>query len=371
MKFSVSSSELQKALLKTIGVVPTRSTLPILENILFDVKKNILTITATDLEISIIIAVTVKGMEDGTITIPAKRIIDTIKALPELSVLFSVDTETNKVKMITDTGEYSLTGESSVEFPAIPQFKGENQIALETETLSRLIGNTAFAVSTDELRPAMMGILFQIKESELRSVATDGHRLVRTINKNFSSPKFKKDIVIPSKALTLVPKLGGAGTSKIAVNESHISFQFDNTILISRLIEENYPNYESVIPLDNEKKLTIGKDQLLASVRRVALYSSSTTHQVRMSIKKNELTVAAEDIDFGSEAKETLACNYSGDELEIGFNSSYVVDILTHIEDEDVVFEFSTPTRAGIVHPSSQHNQEDILMLVMPVRLNN
>jgi DNA polymerase III subunit beta len=371
MKFSVSSSELQKALSKTIGVVPTRSTLPILENILFDIKKNTLTITATDLEISIIVAVSVKGMEDGTIAIPAKRIVDTVRALPDQSVLFSIDTETNKIKMVTDNGEYSLTGESSEDFPAVAQFKGESQITLETATLNRLIGNTAFAVSTDELRPAMMGILFQVNESELRGVATDGHRLVRIINKNFSSPKFKKDIVIPSKALVLVAKLGGAGETKISVNESHISFQFDNTILVSKLIEENYPNYESVIPLDNEKRLTIGRDQLLASIRRVALYSSTTTHQIRMSIKKNEMTVAAEDIDFGSEAKETLPCNYSGTDLEIGFNSSYVSDILTHIEDEEVVFEFSTPTKAGIVHPSSQRDREDILMLVMPVRLNN
>jgi len=371
MKFSVTSSELQKALSKTIGVVPTRSTLPILENLLFEVSKNVLKITATDLEISMAIALTVKGMEDGVIAIPAKRIVDTIRALPDVQVVFTIDTENNKIKMVTENGEYSLTGESSEEFPTVPQFKGDNEIAIDADMLRNLIGKTSFAVSTDELRPAMMGVLFQLKESEIRAVATDGHRLVRTINRSYASPKFKKDIVIPSKALALVSKLAEEGKSKILVNDSHIMFQFEGTTLISRLIEENYPNYESVIPQDNDKTLSVSKDQLLSSVRRVSLYSSSTTHQIRLSVRKNELTVAAEDVDFGSEARETIPCDYSSDELEIGFNSGYVVDVLTHLESDEAVFKFSSPTRAGIVSPRPQREKEDVLMLIMPVRLNN
>ena len=371
MKFSVTSSELQKALSKTIGVVPTRSTLPILENLLFEVSKNVLKITATDLEISMAIALTVKGMEDGVIAIPAKRIVDTIRALPDVQVVFTIDTENNKIKMVTENGEYSLTGESSEEFPTVPQFKGDNEIAIDADMLRNLIGKTSFAVSTDELRPAMMGVLFQLKESEIRAVATDGHRLVRTINRSYASPKFKKDIVIPSKALALVSKLAEEGKSKILVNDSHIMFQFEGTTLISRLIEENYPNYESVIPQDNDKTLSVSKYQLLSSVRRVSLYSSSTTHQIRLSVRKNELTVAAEDVDFGSEARETIPCDYSSDELEIGFNSGYVVDVLTHLESDEAVFKFSSPTRAGIVSPRPQREKEDVLMLIMPVRLNN
>ena len=187
----------------------------------------------------------------------------------------------------------------------------------------------------------------------------------------YSSPNFKKDIVIPSKALALVSKLAEEGKTKILVNDSHIMFQFEGTTLISRLIEENYPNYESVIPQDNDRLLAVSKDQLLASVRRVSLYSSSTTHQIRLSVRKNELTVAAEDVDFGSEARETIPCDYSSEEMEIGFNSAYVVDVLTHIESDEAVFRFSSPTRAGIVGPRPQREKEDVLMLIMPVRLNN
>jgi DNA polymerase-3 subunit beta len=371
MKFSVSSIELQKALSKTIGVVPTRSTLPILENLLFTVQKNSLNITATDLEISITASLTVKGVEDGKIAMPAKRIIDTVRALPDMPVLFTIDTENSKIKMLIENGEYALTGESSEEFPTAPEFKGEEEISFGPDVLRRLIGKTAFAVSTDELRPAMMGILFQINHNQVCTVATDGHRLVKMVNKAFKSPKFKKDIVIPSKTLHLVAKLSEEGESKIQVNDTHILFQFDTTTLISRLIEDKYPNYESVIPGDNDKELVVGRDQLLASVRRVSLYSSSTTHQVRMSIKGDQLTIAAEDIDFGSEAKETIPCEYSGGELEIGFNSNYVVDILNHIETDEVLFRFSSPTRAGIVMPRTQRENEEILMLVMPVRLNS
>jgi DNA polymerase-3 subunit beta len=370
MKFHVSSSELQKALIKVNGVVPTRSTLPILENLLFDVVGNILKITATDLEIAMSVDIQVSGMENGKIAIPAKRITDTVRALPDIKVMFSVDTESNKIKMVTENGEYALTGESSDEFPTTPQFKTENEIEIDIEALRRLINKTSFAVSTDELRPAMMGILFQVKNAELCAVATDGHRLVRTKNKALKT-KFKKDIVIPAKALNLVAKFNEEGMIKIYVNDSHVMFQFQGTTLVSRLIEENYPNYESVIPQDNEKHLTVGTNQLLSSVRRVSLYSSSTTHQIRMSIKNNEISIAAEDIDFGSEAKETIPCNYSAEPMEIGFNANYVSDILTHIESEEVVFHLNSPTRAGIILPHKQKEGEDVLMLVMPVRLNN
>jgi DNA polymerase-3 subunit beta len=370
MKFSVASSELQKALSKTGGVVPSRSTLPVLENLLFTLNKGILHITATDLEISIAVELPVKSLEDGSIAIPAKRIIDTVRSLPDMQLMFSVDVENNKIKMLTDNGEYVLTGESSEEFPVTPEFKGDNEVTIDAEILKRLIYRTSFAVSNDELRPAMMGILVQTKESEMRAVATDGHRLVRVVMKSDGTGKFKRDIVIPSKALNLAAKLAESGKVKIQANDTHILFRFDTTQLVSRLIEENYPNYESVIPQENTKELVVHREQMLASVRRVSLYSSSTTHQIRLAVSKDKLSMTAEDIDFGTEAKETIPCDYNDDELEIGFNSAYVTDMLTHMESDEVLFRFSTPTRAGIVVPHQQRENEDVLMLVMPVRLN-
>jgi DNA polymerase III subunit beta len=371
MKFSVKSTDLQKALAKTISVVPSRSTLPILENLLFDITSNTLKITATDLEISISVSLEVKGSENGTIAIPAKRIFDTVRALPDTNVIFSVDKESNKIKMKTENGEYTLTGEASDEFPSIPEFKGENEISLDVLLLQKLINTTLFAVSVDELRPSMMGVLLHFTKSEIRTVATDGHRLVRIVNKNFHGDKEAKEIIVPSKALSLFDKVSVGSDVKVFISKTHVMFRFENASLISRLIEEKYPNYESVIPLDNDKMLIINKHEMLQSVRRVSLYSNSTTHQVRISASKDELRITAEDVDFGSEAKEKISCDYNNDDLEIGFNSSYVVDVLSHLDCDEVQFKLSSPNRAAIISPQTQKEGEDVLMLIMPVRLNN
>ena len=371
MKFTVACSELQKALTKVNGVVPSKSTLPILENILFNLTKNQLKLVATDLEVSISATIEVKGTEDGIIAVPAKRVMETIRALPDVQLVFHAESGTNKIKMITESGEYNLVGESSDEFPAIPQFKSEDQISLNSGLVRSMINKTIFSVSSDELRPAMTGVLFQLRGPEMRVVATDGHRLVRINYSSQAKTKIKKELIIPAKALTLLARSAEEGDNTISVDSTHVQFSFGNTTLTSRLIEESYPNYESVIPLDNDTKLTVSRDLLLASVRRVALYSSSTTHQVRFSVKKNEMKIAAEDIDFGGEAREKLNCSYSGDELEIGFNATYVIDILSHIDSPEVVFNFSSSVRAAIITPAAQREHEDVLMLVMPMRLNS
>ncbi|MFA6540038.1 MAG: DNA polymerase III subunit beta [Bacteroidota bacterium] len=371
MKFSVRSTDLQKALAKTISVVPTRSTLPILENLLFDIHGNTLKITATDLEISISVSLEVQGSQNGMMAIPAKRIFDTVRALPDTLVTVTADKESNKIKMKTENGEYTLTGEASDEFPTIPEFKGESETAIDVLLMQKLVNTALFAVSVDELRPSMMGVLLQFTKNEIRAVATDGHRLVRIINKNVGGGKEPKDIIIPSKALALFDKVSVGTEVKVLISKSHVMFKFDNTSLISRLIEEKYPNYETVIPLDNEKSLIINKHEMLQSVRRVSLYSNSTTHQIRMTISKDELKVTAEDVDFGSEAKEKISCDYNNDDLEIGFNSAYVVDVLSHLEADEIQFKLSSPNRAAIISPQTQKDGEDILMLIMPVRLNN
>ena len=370
MKFSSSSTELQKALGNISGVIPSKSTLPILENFLLQISKDTLKITATDLDISMSINLKIKDGQDGIIAVPAKRLFETIRSLPATDVTFTAEPDNNRIIMSTDNGEYKLTGESNENYPSIPVFKGKDELEIENDTLHRVISKSAFAVSSDELRPAMMGILFQIKKGEIRVAATDGHRLVRIINSNFTSKKIEADFIIPAKALNLALKSINSNAIKLSFNETHAMFSFGDSTLISRMIEEKYPNYESVIPLDNEKRLVVDKNQLLSSVRRTALYASSTTHQVRFSLKKGSITVSAEDIDFGSEARETLSCEYSSEPMDIGFNSSYIIDILSHIDTDEALFLLSTPTRACTVQPISQREGEDILMLVMPVRLN-
>ncbi|MEE9225227.1 MAG: DNA polymerase III subunit beta [Bacteroidota bacterium] len=369
MKFTVSSTELQKALSKTSGVVPSKSTLPILENLLLELEGDELKITATDLELSLSVTTKVKGIEDGKIAVPARRVVETVRALPETQVTLTAD-PSNKVTIVTETGEYRLTGESSEEFPSVPQIKGDEQITLPAEILRRMISKTVFAVSTDELRPAMMGVLFQMKKDELCAVSTDGHRLVKLSQRKSPLKNGEKDIVIPGKALSIIAKSSDESAFTVFLNDSHVMFRFGNTTLISRLIEEKYPNYESVIPKDNDKRMVINRNDMLASVRRVSLYSSLTTHQVRLSLKKNELKLSAEDIDFGGEAREVMMCQYDYEPLEIGFNAAYLVDVLSHIDTDEALFLFSESTRAALVQPGSQREQEEFLMLVMPVRLN-
>ena len=370
MRFTTSSSELQKVLSTIGGVIPSKSTLPIIENFLFEVTKDQLKISATDLDTSMVMTMKVKGSADGKIAIPAKRLTETIRSLPNTEVVVTANADDKKISISTANGEYKLTGESSDNYPTIPAFKGNSQLTLPDDVLARLIQKTSFAVSSDELRPAMMGILFQIKKNEIRAVATDGHRLVRMVTTGITATTGEKDIIIPAKALNLVSKSLAGGESVIAFSDTHAMFTQSGVTLISRIIEEKYPNYESVIPLDNEKTLTIDKNELLASVRRTALYASSTTHQVRFTLKKNSVVISAEDIDFGSEAKETITADYTAEPMEIGFNSAYVIDILSHIESNEIMMLFSSATRASIIKPVTQKNGENVLMLVMPVRLN-
>jgi DNA polymerase-3 subunit beta len=344
--------------------------MPILENILVGLEGSTLTLTGTDLAVSLTVSLTVQGVEDGTIAIPAKRLMDTVRALPDVAATFQIDTTANKITIVTENGQYSMNGESAREYPQISDIAGKAQATLDSASLKKLVHQTVFAVSTDELRPAMMGVLLQAVGTDLRAVATDGHRLVRFTRKSENPVTLANDIVVPAKALQLVGKSIESGECTIALSETHVKFSFDNTALISRLIEERYPNYESVIPQENDKVMVVDRDALVQAIRRVSLYASATTHQIRFDLGAGTVQLAAQDMDFGGEATESLPCTYDGAALAIGFNSQYLIDILTHLESAQVEFKLSAPTRAGIVAPSPKGNTEDVLMLVMPVRLN-
>ncbi len=369
MKFTTTAGELQRALSKVSSVVPTKSTIPILEYLLFDLLNNTLVISATDVEISQTISVEVKGIEDGRIAIPSKRLLDTVRSLPDTEIAFNIDTTSQKIKLTTKNGEYNITGEDAKEFPAVPSMPKMDELTIDGSVLKKIISRTAFAVSTDELRPAMMGVLLQAKGSEMRAVATDGHRLVRFSYK-LQEGGMKSDIIVPAKALNIIHKTLGTGPVKMGISQTHVRFEFDSTVLVSQLIAETYPSYESVIPTENDKLLLVNREEMISTIRRVALYASATTHHIKLSLRKNELIVSAQDIDFGGEAKEKLDCEYTSDNLDIGFNSAYLTDMLTHLDSELVAFKFSTPTRAGVVTPAGENVNEDVLMLVMPVRLN-
>ncbi len=368
MKFNVSSSELVNALSAVSGAVPNKATLPILETILFESDGDQLRLTATDLEISIIESMEADIDDGGAVAIPARRLIETLRQLPDIPVAFEVDEKFN-IRFRTDKGTYKLVGEDPDEFPEVPNLDEGHTLETSKDLVLSAIDKTLFAVSNDDLRPAMMGVYFDIGTDESKFVATDGHRLVKYIKQDLTSDQ-EVDFIVPEKALNLVQKALHAEECDMTITDDHVRFKSGNTIVVTRLINEQYPNYESVIPKDNEKKLFINKEQMLATVKRVAIFSSSTTRQIRLQLNSDKLTIRAEDIDMSSEAKETIACEYGYDEMEIGFNAKYLADVLGNVDGEEVYFEFSTPNRAGIVKPSEEEENEQILMLVMPVMLN-
>lgn len=368
MKFNISSSDLVKALSAVSGAVPNKATLPILETILFECEDGKIRLTATDLEISIIEYMNADIEDEGSVAIPARRLIETLRQLPNIPVSFDVDEKFN-VKFRTDKGTYKLVGEDPDEFPEVPNLDEGQTLETTKEVILKAINKTLFAVSNDDLRPAMMGVYFDIGPNESKFVATDGHRLVRYIKQDLTSDK-EISFIVPEKALTLVQKALHHEECVLTITDDHARFKSGNTIVITRLINEQYPNYESVIPRDNDKKLAINKEQILATVKRVSIFSSSTTRQIRLQMHPDKLTIRAEDIDMSSEAKETISCEYSADEMEIGFNAKYLADVLGNVDGDEVFFEFSTPNRAGIVKPSEEDDDEQMLMLVMPVMLN-
>lgn len=369
MKFNASSSDLVKALSAVSGAVPNKATLPILETILFESEDGKLRLTATDLEISIIEYMDADIDVDGAVAIPARRLIDTLRQLPDIPVSFDVDEKFN-IKFRTDKGTYKLVGEDPDEFPEVPNLDEGQQLETSKDLMLDSIDKTLFAVSNDDLRPAMMGVYFDISPEETKFVATDGHRLVRFVKHELTSDE-EINFIVPEKALSLVQKALHADECILTVTEDHARFKSGNTIVITRLINEQYPNYESVIPRENDKKLVINKEQMLATVKRVSIFSSSTTRQIRLQLDKDKLTIRAEDIDMSSEARETINCEFDADSMEIGFNAKYLADVLGNVDGDEVYFEFSTPNRAGIVKPVEEEEDEEMLMLVMPVMLNS
>lgn len=368
MKFSIPSSELMRGLQAVIGAVPAKATLPILETVLFKSEDGNLSLCATDLEVSIIEFVEANVEEEGAVAIPARRLLETLRQLPDIPVQFEIG-DNYQIKFRTDQGVYKLAGDNPDEFPDVPQLDSGITIKSTTEALKDVIRKTSFAVSSDDLRPAMMGVYFNIGSEESRVVATDGHRLVRLMRTDLVGSE-ETDFITPEKALTLVGKALDEQECEIVVGGEHARFQSGKTIIITRLINEQYPNYESVIPKENDKELKINREQMLSTVRRVSVFASSSTKQMRLAMKSNEVHISAEDIDMSSEAEEVITCEYDNEEMEIGFNAKYLADVLSNIDDPEVVFEFSTPNRAGIVRPSVQDDEEDMLMLVMPVMLN-
>lgn len=372
MKFTVNSSDLLKALSVVSGVVPAKSTLPILESVLFCRKGDSLVLSASDLEISVVHQIPVQFESNGQgadfIAVPARRLIETLNSLSDVVLTFSGN-EHFQIKLQTTQGKYQMAGVDGKDFPALPQTDEGVSVMTTGAVLKRMVQKTTFAVSHDSIRPAMTGIFFHLEADRATAVATDGHRLVKMQRGGIHSAQ-PINCIIPDKAFNLIAKVIGEDSCTLKFTEGYIGVDGGDTQIVARLINETYPNYEAVIPQNNDKTLTVNRQMFQAAVNRVGLYSSSMTKQIRFKLTASEVFISAEDIERSSEARESVLCEYDGEEMEIGFNATYLKEVLKNVDTEEVLLKFSTPNRAGVVLPSDEDEDERILMLIMPVMLS-
>jgi DNA polymerase-3 subunit beta len=379
MKFNVNGDNFVSALTKLSSVIPSRSTLPILDNILFELKGNELKLLASDLEIFIRVTIEVEGSRDGTIAVDAKRLLSVARTLTSHKLTIDAN-DKNKITLKTKNGKYTLPGESPEDFPTPEEKEEVNNIEIEGNTIRRFISKVVHAVNTDEIRRNMAGILFDIKKDELRLVATDGFRLGKIIRNNFNHEDITESkLIVPTKACNLFLRLNNNNDSTLAFDENIMKISFDNVELYTKLIDDTFPNYESVIPKDNDKKLKIAKSELQNSLKRAEILADVITKRVKLEIRDNSLTIKADNPEIGAEGEEMIdgsfvsndgeETNFEEEPFVIAFNAGYLLDCLSQIETEEVIFSFSSASKATIAVPSEQEDDEDYMELVMPVRI--
>ena len=372
MKFIVSSSQLLKQLQVLGGVINSNNTLPILDNFLFEISTNQLKISASDLETTMSSVVEVESDSAGSIAVSARLLLDTLKTFPDQPLTFKTEGD-NKIEIISDQGKYDMAYFGGDEFPKAVSLPSPSKTLIPAHILGTAISKTIFAAGNDDLRPVMSGVFFQFSSQSLTFVATDAHKLVKYSRTDITAPQ-TAEFIMPKKPLNLLKGILGGSDSEVTIeyNDANAKFTFDNIVLVCRLIDGKYPNYEAVIPKENPNKLTVDRASFLNSVRRVSIFSSKTTHQIRLKMAGTELNISAEDLDFSNKADERLSCDYQGDDMQIGFNSRFLSEMLNNLNSNEVLIEMSLPNRAGILTPIDGTDEgEQVTMLVMPVMLNN
>jgi len=372
MKFIVNSTTLLKHLSLIDGVVVSKPIIPILNNFLFDIKDGELRISSTDLETTMTTSIKVDAKENVSIAIPCKTTMDLLKTLSDQPLAFSINLDKNSVEIKYDSGRFKLTAQKGDEFPKNPTVDDAKKFTITGKSLQKAITKTVFATSSDELRLNLTGVFVQLAIDHVTFVATDANRLVR-YNLTNVKPGVEESFIMPKKALNLLKAALPADDSEVTVefNRSNAHFSTSDLSLICRLIDEKYPDYKAVIPTENPNKLTLNRNDFLTAVKRVSITSNKTTHQIRLKIAGSELNISAEDIDFENESQEKLNCQYSGEDMEIGFNSKYLAEMIAAVDSNDLNLEMSQPNRAGVLLPAESDEGEDMLMLVMPMMLNS
>jgi DNA polymerase III subunit beta len=369
MKFEVSSSELLKKLSVGAGVIATIPVMPIAEDFLFELKGNVLTIRATNVENSVVTKLEVNGIKNGEIAISAKMLIETLKALPDQPITIGHVEGSNQyaIEIISSYGKYQLVGDNPDDFPIPAEDEDMNKFTFDCLKLSLALNKTSFAVSNDEMRLSMTGVLMMIDYNKVIFVATDAHKLVKYTFGNINTD-ISASIILPKKVIGLLKtSLPGTGSVDIKFNTRSAIFEFGDTKISTKLIEAKYPDFNAVIPVENPNELTSNKKDLQSSLRRIAIYANKSTSQVVLNMSDNSLTLSAQDLDFSNEAVEQLPVRFSGDTMTMGFNSKIFIELLNNVDTEETIIQLSTQSRPGIILPAEQETDEHLLMLIMPV----
>lgn len=372
MKFVVYSTALLRTLNALKSVIPSNPILSIAENFLFEVNDGILTVTATDMQIVMISDLQVEATENAAIAIPAKILLETVKSLPEQPITFVLDVDNTSVEIQSANGRYKIGGEVAEDFPTIEAIKSELTVRFETGTIASALAYTLFAVSTDELRPQMNGVYFDFKTDYMNFVATDGHRLVRYQRTDIRTEE-ERGFIIPTKALEILKSALPSENTMLEVQFSsrNAFFTFGSTRMICRLLDEKFPDYANVIPMNNDKNLIIERSLTISSLKRLIIYANKITNQVRLSLRENSITILSEDPDFSNEASENHSCDYNSEDFDIGFNAKWLTEMLTAAASSKVRFQFSYPNKAALLKPEESLPNEDLLMLLMPIMLHS
>jgi len=374
MRFIVSSTELLKHLNAISRVISSKNTLPILDNFLLKLEGNVLTITASDLETTLITKLDLENAsEDGLVAIQAKILLDTLKEFPEQPLTFNIDLDSMSVDILSANGKFSITGQNGEDFPVLPAL-GEVKHAIDVshDVLSSGINKTLFATADDELRPVMNGIFIELSPEEMTFVASDAHKLVRYKRADVKSEDLSS-FILPKKPASLLKNLlpREEGTVKLEFDDKNAFFTLNGFKVICRLVEGKYPAYNSVIPTNNPNELIADRLECYNTIKRVSVFANQASNLVRLKLTPNELIVSAQDVDFAISAVETIKCEYTGNPMEIGFKSTFLVEILSNLSSSDVKIKLSDPSRAGLLLPVEKENEnEDILMLLMPMMIN-
>lgn len=370
MKFIVSSSALLKQLQHIAGVINANTVLPILEDFLFEIDKNRLTVVATDLETVMRIQLEIEARDSGKVCIPGKILLDSLKNIPDQPLTFNID-KNFAVEITSDNGKYKVMGENPDNFPKEPAADDTTSFTVPASALIVSINKTLFATSNDDLRPAMTGVYFELDKKGMQCVATDAHRLVRYRRNDVSCPK-NDTFIVPRKPLNLLKAAIPFSDDELTIsyNNNHLFVKHGTTQMSCRLIDARFPDYKVVIPSDNPYRLTVNKADFQSALRRVSIFSNKSTNQVALSISGSELQMAAQDVDFSFEGTERMKCQYNGEDLVIAFNARFLIEMLSAADSDEVNIELSTPTKAGLIKPADQQKEEELLMLVMPLMLN-